>query len=136
MQNCNRKINLALLALIAAGLLGGCVSREKWLAEWEANFVAEMNKIIQTWKGMTVRETLTQWGPPDRETSDEAGGRIFVYTHFSSSGGARGSSQIIGDKLYHDYSGPLKWQMKRMLWINPDGIPTKVGFTGQVFEDE
>ena len=67
-----------------------------------------MNKKAKTWKGRTARDIVGSFGPPDLETSDEAGGRIFVYEDSSTDSSSSWTSQIIGDKVYHDSSGPYE----------------------------
>ena len=88
----------------------------------DAEFVDEMNEMFQRWKGRTVRDLAGAFGPPTRETSDEAGGRIFVYDRSKTDYSASGTSQIIGDKVYQDFSAPYEVESLYMYWISPDGI--------------
>ena len=80
-----------------------------------------MNEAMQTWRGRTADDLVAVWGPPDRVTSGESGGRIFIYD-YSFTQVSRGSSYVIGSTIIHNPSSAYKVRRNRMFWIGPNGI--------------
>lgn len=45
------------------------------------NYIPLQDDYNQAYKGHTANEIITQYGAPDRQTDDGAGGRILIYEH-------------------------------------------------------
>lgn len=101
------------LLLAVAMLCGGCASIKKRSEE--------LNEAMQSWIGRTADEIVAAWGPPDRVTSDESGGRIFIYD-YSFTQVSTGSSHVVGNSIFHNPSRAYKVRRNRMFWVSTNGI--------------
>lgn len=72
-----KKIKLLLLTLLGCFLMTSC---------YVTNRVPLQDDYNQAYKGQSSNEIITQFGAPDRQTDDGAGGRILIYekTEFTS----------------------------------------------------
>ena len=70
------------------------------------------------WNGRTGRDLVEAEGPPDRVTSDEASGRIFVYDKSRTNYYSRWSP----DPIDPDIPWPNEIEDIIMYWISSDGI--------------
>ena len=96
--------------MAVAMLCGGCASIKKQSEE--------LNEAMQSWIGRTADEIVAVWGPPDRVTSDESGGRIFIYDYSFTQVSTR-SSRVVGNTILHNPSRAYKVSEKQNIFGKP-----------------
>lgn len=67
-----KKIKLLLLTLLGCFLMTSCYVTK-------TNMVSLQDDYYQALKGLSYNELVQQFGAPDRQTDDGAGGRILIY---------------------------------------------------------
>lgn len=83
-----KRISLFLCTLLACFLMTSC---------YVTNYVPLQDDYNQAYKGHSANEIITQYGAPDRQTDDGAGGRILIYEKITYNNNASSS--------YNPYSG-------------------------------
>jgi len=93
-------------------------------------------EIMNSWNGSHVSALIRSWGPPNRVTSDGAGGKIYIWSVDISLPLTSGKARTKGTASYNPYldeytvkskttyTEPLFIEGKkvRMFWVNERGI--------------
>ena len=111
----------ALYASIAYLLCAGCV--------------AQMNKIMASWKGHNISDVIAQWGPPSQVIDDEQGGKIYSWIEDRSYTTPKHSTTYTQPTVYsgrrvfswrsdtQHYGGrEVSAQATRTFWVDANGI--------------
>lgn len=77
-----KRISLFLFALLGCFLMTSC---------YVTNYVPLQDDYNQAYKGHSANEIITQYGAPDRQTDDGAGGRILIYENITYNNNASSS---------------------------------------------
>lgn len=84
-----KKIKLLLLTLLGCFLMTSCYVTK-------TNMVSLQDDYYQALKGLSYNELVQQFGAPDRQTDDGAGGRILIYETITYQNDASTKSDYYG----------------------------------------
>lgn len=94
------------------------------------------HKIMNSWKGNHVSSLIRSWGPPDYVTSDEKGGKVYIWERNINLPLTDARSETKGTITYSPYRNEytiksntvytdaivLKGKKVRMFWVDQNGI--------------
>ena len=97
-----RIIYIIYLCISILGLLSGCAYKTS-------------NEVMNSWKGAHISSVIRSWGPPNRITSDGAGGHIYIWSEQTVIPNALGT-------LFDVESPPTTNKHVRMFYVRSNGI--------------
>jgi hypothetical protein len=90
----------------------------------------DINAIMNSWKGSKIDDVIASWGPPSQVIDDSNGGRIMIWTEFSSPtsrGTAMTKNYGSGSSFVNYIPGKTN---NRTFWVDGNGIIYKWAWRG------
>ena len=80
--------------------------------------IEHRNKVMRSWMGSHASKLIRSWGPPDRVTTDGAGGKIYIWEWY------REVSCTCTEKTGTECPIHTRIEPDRvyMFWADPEGI--------------
>lgn len=109
-----KKIRLLLLTLLGCFLMTSCYVTK-------TNIVSLQDDYYQALKGLSYNELVQQFGAPDRQTDDGAGGRILIYETITYQNNTSTKSDYYGNG-YTTRSNTTSNTTYLHIYVNQDNV--------------